>query len=97
MPRVEAVRSKNDVEQAAAGCLDKSPIARVDGLEEDLLEPVAVIGLSLKFPQDATSPDRFWQMLLDGVSAMTEVPEDRFRWKSFYDKDPNKTGTVWCL
>ena len=94
MPRVEVVRSQSEVEQAAAGCPDKSHVARVDELKEDLLEPIAVIGLSLKFPQDATSPDRFWQMLLNGVSAMTEIPEDRFRWKSFYDIDPNKTGTV---
>ncbi|KAL9131150.1 MAG: hypothetical protein Q9217_000851 [Psora testacea] len=31
--------------------------------ENGALEPIAAIGFSLKFPQDAVSPDAFWQML----------------------------------
>ena len=60
----------------------------------DSVEPIAVIGLSAKFPQDATSPEAFWQMLVNGNSALSEIPESRFRWQSFYSKDPHKIGTV---
>lgn len=63
-------------------------------LEEDKLEPIAVIGLSLKFPQDATSPDAFWQMLLNKKSAMTEVPKDRYNVDAFYSNGTKKPGTV---
>lgn len=66
-----------------------------DDRDKDLLEPIAVIGFSLEFPQDATSPEAFWQMLLDGVSTSTTIPADRFNVESFYDADPNRTGTVW--
>ena len=62
--------------------------------ESDLVEPVVVIGLALKFPQDATSPDSFWEMLINGRSAMTEVPSDRFKIDSFYNAKGGKTGTV---
>jgi hypothetical protein len=41
-------------------------------------EAVAVIGLSLRFPQDASSPAEFWNMLMEGKSARTEVPKDRY-------------------
>ncbi|EPE26251.1 Thiolase-like protein [Glarea lozoyensis ATCC 20868] len=41
-------------------------------------EAVAVIGLSLRFPQDASSPAEFWEMLMKGKSARTEVPKDRY-------------------
>ncbi|KAL9012268.1 MAG: hypothetical protein Q9173_002960 [Seirophora scorigena] len=65
--------------------------APCQGLEEDegreVLEPIAVIGLSLTFPQTASSPEAFWQMLVDGKSALTEIPKDRFNWKSFFDEN----------
>ena len=40
--------------------------------------PIAVIGLSLKFPGEATTCDAFWRMLLEGRSARTEIPQERF-------------------
>lgn len=62
--------------------------------EKDVLEPVAIIGLSLKFPQDAISPEALWEMLLSGVSTSTEVPSERFNSQSFYHKDPTNVGSV---
>lgn len=53
-------------------------------VDHDLIEPIAVIGFSLKFPQDATSPESFWKMLMEGRSAMTKVPENRFNVDSFH-------------
>jgi Beta-ketoacyl synthase, N-terminal domain len=53
-------------------------------LDKDLLEPIAIIGFSLKFPQDATSAESFWEMLMEGRSAMTKVPGQRFNVDSFY-------------
>jgi len=40
-------------------------------------EPIAIIGMSCRFPGGANSPEAFWKMLRDGVDAITEVPEDR--------------------
>lgn len=64
------------------------------GVSEDSLEPIAIIGLSLKFPQEATSPQTFWDMLVEGRSAMTEMPKDRFNLEAYYDPDSEKPGTV---
>jgi hypothetical protein len=58
------------------------------------MEPIAVVGMALKFPQDATSPSTFWDMLARGASARTEVPGNRFNAKAFFKPDRNKTGTV---
>ncbi|KAF1828904.1 reducing type I polyketide synthase [Decorospora gaudefroyi] len=57
-------------------------------------KPIAIIGLSLKFPQEATSPQAFWEMLVKGRSAMTEIPKDRFNVEAYYDPDPEKAGTI---
>ena len=61
---------------------------------EDKVMPIAVIGLALRFPGDATSPERFWQMLLEGRSARSEVPTDRFNIDSFYRPGLGRTDTV---
>ncbi|KAL8961755.1 MAG: hypothetical protein Q9193_001735 [Seirophora villosa] len=42
----------------------------------------------------ASSPEAFWQMLVDGKSALTEIPKDRFNWKSFFNENGHKTGTI---
>ncbi|KAL8791806.1 MAG: hypothetical protein Q9195_005615 [Heterodermia aff. obscurata] len=62
--------------------------------DNDVTEPIAVIGFSFTFPQEATSAEAFWEMLLEGKSASTFVPHDRYHWKSFYDENPYRTGTT---
>lgn len=63
----------------------------------DVPEPIAVVGFALKFPQDATSPEAFWQTLLDGRSAMTEVPKDRWNIDAFYHENPDRLDAVSVL
>ena len=52
--------------------------------DQDLLEPVAVIGFSLKFPQNATSLEAFWKLMAEKRSAMTEFPADHLNIEAFY-------------
>ena len=52
--------------------------------DTDRLEPIAVIGLDLTFPQDATSTESFWKLLMESRSAMTDVPKDRFNLDGFH-------------
>lgn len=63
-------------------------------LNGDFVEPIAVVGLSLKFPQDATTPESFWNMLREKRCAMTEIPEDRLNVDSFRSVDKDRTDTV---
>ncbi len=63
-------------------------------LEDDKLEPIAVIGFAARLPQDATTPEKFWQMLCEGRSARTEIPQDRFNVDAFYHPDPDRIDAV---
>ncbi|KAL6886030.1 putative polyketide synthase [Trichoderma evansii] len=57
-------------------------------------EPIAIIGMSCRFPGDASEPSRLWDVLAAGKSAWSEVPEDRFNMKAFYhSRDPHNTTT----
>jgi hypothetical protein len=65
--------------------------------DDDLLEPIAIIGFSMRFPQEATSPDGLWKILMDGRSVMTEIPPERFNINGFYHPDASHSGTVRFL
>ncbi|KAF2468466.1 reducing type I polyketide synthase [Lindgomyces ingoldianus] len=92
---VDRSRSRSPPEYFAA----KSPnaIARstYSSAEDDLLEPLAVIGFSLKFPEEATSPEAFWQMLVEKRCAMTEIPKDRINIDAFYSPDKTRDDTIY--
>ena len=82
-----------------SGCEQQPPstapsLPGTQGLESDLLEPIAVIGFAARLPQDATNAEAFWQMLCDGRDARTEIPQDRFNIEAFYHPDPNRIDAV---
>ncbi|MFH1539621.1 MAG: aminotransferase class III-fold pyridoxal phosphate-dependent enzyme, partial [bacterium] len=60
-------------------------------------DPVAIIGLSCRFP-GAEDPEAFWRLLNEGIDAITEVPPARWDADAFYAPDPatpGKTYTRW--
>ncbi|CAG8960790.1 hypothetical protein HYFRA_00002327, partial [Hymenoscyphus fraxineus] len=63
-------------------------------MSEDKLEAIAIIGVSLRFAQDATSPAGFWDMMMAGRSAATDIPKDRFNVDAFYKAGSSKTGLL---
>jgi myxalamid-type polyketide synthase MxaB len=52
--------------------------AKLDDVERARTEPIAIVGLSCRFPGGANSPEEYWQLLCDGVDAVREVPADRW-------------------
>jgi acyl transferase domain-containing protein/SAM-dependent methyltransferase len=62
--------------------------------ENSMKEPIAVIGVGLRFPGGANTPESFWRLLREGVDAITEVPRDRWDVNAFYDPDPDAPGKM---
>jgi len=50
--------------------------------------------MSCQFPGGANSLDEFWQLLLDGKDAVTEIPEDRWDADSYYHPDYTIRGKI---
>ncbi|WP_244167194.1 type I polyketide synthase, partial [Streptomyces mutomycini] len=40
-------------------------------------DPIAIVGMSCRFPGEVNSPDDLWRLLLDGGDAITGFPDDR--------------------
>lgn len=55
--------------QRAAVALEKMQ-SRLDAIEQAQTEPIAIIGMSCRFP-GASSPEAFWELLRDGVDMIT--------------------------
>ncbi|KAL8810423.1 MAG: hypothetical protein Q9200_002591 [Gallowayella weberi] len=55
---------------------------------------VAIIGLGCRFPGEAKSPTRFYEMLLKQRSGWGEVPGDRYNINSFWHPSDERHGTV---
>ena len=61
---------------------------------EDYSMPIAVIGMACRFPGDATSPEKLWDMLVNARNAWSEFPEDRINIEGFYHPSGNRAGSV---
>src|SRR5262249_46853357 len=72
--------------------------ARLDAAERSQREPIAIVGMSCRFPGGADSPEAFWQKLRDGIDCISEVPPERWDVDAYYDPNsatPGKMSTRW--
>lgn len=63
-------------------------------MSSDKTKPIAIVGLNLKFPGDAVSPQAFWELIESGRNVAKEVPADRFNVDAFYHPDPTRLDSV---
>lgn len=60
-------------------------------------EPIAIVGLSARLPGEGDTPERFFESLLAGRSARTEVPSERYNADAFWHPDGERSGSVGGL
>jgi acyl transferase domain-containing protein/short-subunit dehydrogenase/acyl carrier protein len=65
-------------------------------LREASSEPIAIVGMSCRYPGGVTSPDDLWQLVAGGTDGITEFPGDR-NWdiERVYNPDPGHPGTSY--
>jgi acyl transferase domain-containing protein/acyl carrier protein len=69
---------------------------KLDAIERDQSEAIAIVGLSCRFP-GSRDPEAFWRLLSEGVDAVTEVPDERWDKAAYYDPDPAAPGKMHAL
>ena len=69
--------------------------AKLDATERLKTEPIAIVGMSCRFPGGANGPEQFWELLRNGVDAITEVPADRWNIDAYYNSNPHTSGKMY--
>ncbi len=69
--------------------------AKLDASEGAKREPIAIVGMGCRFPAGANDPAAFWDLLANGIDAVSEVPAERWDIDAYYDSDPDARGKMY--
>ena len=62
--------------------------------QQDVVMQIAVVGIGGRFPGEASNPEKLWNLMAKGRSAISEIPKDRFNIDAFYHPHAERLGTI---
>ncbi|MFI6349936.1 type I polyketide synthase [Streptomyces sp. NPDC050560] len=80
---------------ATAPAAPAAPAAPSDTAAE---EPVAIVGMSCRYPGGVTTPEELWELLAEGRDGVSTFPADRgWNVEEIFDPEPGKPGKTYSI
>jgi len=78
-----------DYKKLIASTLSKMEVMqnRINQLEKNQSELIAVVGMGCRFPGGLNSPEKYWSFCQDGLDAVTQVPKSRWDVSKLYSEE----------
>lgn len=73
----------------------KSPKKTVESESAAVREPIAIVGMSGRYP-GASNLRQYWENLVQGTNSVREIPASRWNVNQYYDPTPSKKGKIYC-
>ncbi|MFI2779957.1 type I polyketide synthase [Streptomyces sp. ALB3] len=89
-PLVLSRHLRDELGGSRTGPGEEGPVTVLDD------DPIAIVGMSCRFPGGVRSPEEFWDLLETGTDAVSPLPDDR-GWdiERLYSADPDQQGTSY--
>lgn len=68
---------------------------KLDAVKNKASEAIAIVGMGCRYPGAVNTPERLWELLVDEIDAIIEVPSERWPIDDYYDADPNVAGKMY--
>ncbi|MDK8180284.1 type I polyketide synthase [Paenibacillus sp. UMB4589-SE434] len=66
-----------------------------DKEENNSQQDVAIVGISCRFPGGANSPEEYWDVLINGINGICDMPEDRWDVDNYFSADKEEPGKMY--
>ncbi|MFH8477144.1 SDR family NAD(P)-dependent oxidoreductase, partial [Streptomyces sp. NPDC018000] len=80
------------------GAAPATPAAPVVSSDAALDEPIAIVGMSCRYPGGVNTPEELWELLAEGRDGVSTFPADR-GWNvgEIFDPEPGKPGKTYSI
>ena len=58
-------------------------------------EPIAIVGMAMRLPGKIKNADDLWNVLVNGIDCIEEIPANRWDKDALFDPDPNAPGKLY--
>ncbi|WP_394620317.1 type I polyketide synthase [Lentzea sp. JNUCC 0626] len=76
---------------------DDTPVAEVRAAKVVDDEPIAIVGMSCRYPGGVRTPEQLWEMVIAGRDGISPFPQDRgWDLENLFDDDADTPGTTYA-